>query len=122
MLAEAMRYDGEGFSIPSEHAKKAGRREMHARKTRRREGSDHDNSIKKDRKFMTGTSTPAKLMSTSRRYDLFVFHVNENATADGIKDYINCHNMAVIDIDCMSNENHYTNLPSHIALLSKDVS
>ena len=25
-----------------------------------------------------------------------------------IKDYISCDNMAVFDIDCMSNENHYT--------------
>ena len=33
---------------------------------------------------------------------------NENATVDDIKDYINCDNMAVIGIDCMSNENNYT--------------
>ena len=42
------------------------------------------------------------------RYELFVFRVNENATADDIKDYINCDTMAVIDIDFMSNENNYT--------------
>ena len=47
-------------------------------------------------------------MSAPRRYELFVFRVNENATLDDIKDYINCDHMAMIYIDCMSNENNYT--------------
>ena len=104
LLAEAMGYDGEGFSIPPEHAKKAGRREMREK----RDVETVQTAIKKHRKFTIGKLTSAKLISTPRRYELFVFRVNENTTADDIKDYISCDNMAVIDIDCMSNENHYT--------------
>ena len=37
---------------------------------------------------------------------LYIF--DSKQTVDDIKDYINCDNMAVIDIDCMSNENNYT--------------
>ena len=104
LLAESIRYDGEGFAIPPEHAKKARRRQMRER----RDAETVQPAIKKHRKFTTGTRTSAKLMSAPRRYELFVFRVNENATVDDIKDYINCDNMAVIGIDCMSNENNYT--------------
>ena len=86
------------------HAKKARRREMRER----RDAETVQPAIKKHRKFTTGTRASAKLMSAPRLYELFVFRVNENATVDDIKDYINCDNMAVIDIDCMSNENNYT--------------
>ena len=104
LCPEAMRYDVEGFVIPTEHAKKARRREMRER----RDATTVQPAMKKRRKFTTGTRTSAKRMSAPRRYELFVFRVHENATADDIKDYINCDTMAVIDVDCMSNENNYT--------------
>ena len=104
LFPEAMRYDGEGFAIPPEHAKKARRREMRER----HDATNVQPAMKKRRNFTTGTRTSVKLMSAPRRYELFVFRVNENATADDIKDYINCDTMAVIDIACMSNENNYT--------------
>ena len=76
LFPEAMRYDGEGFAIPPEHAKQARRREMRER----RDATTVQPAIKKRRTFTTGTHTSAKLMSAPRRYELFVFRVNENAT------------------------------------------
>ena len=74
----------------------------------RRDVETVQHTLKKHRKFTTGTRTSAKLMSAPRHYEIFVYRVNENARADDIKYYISCDNMTVIDIDCMSNEKNYT--------------
>ena len=47
---------------------------------------------------MSGTLTSAKRVSEPRQYEQFVFYVNGKATVDDIKQYINCDNMAAVDI------------------------
>ena len=72
-----VRRDEEGFLLPPVQAKKARRQERGDRLGKRRK-----------REYTTGTRTATKLTSAPRRYELFLFRLNKEATDDEIRDFV----------------------------------
>ena len=88
----------DGFIMPPDQAKKALRRDKAGRTSGR----------KKKQTYTMGTIQSAKQASAPRRYALLVFRLDNDVTDEDINHFLSDDNMQVINVECMSNEHHYT--------------
>ena len=62
--------------------------------------------------MVTGPRTSHRLQSAPRRYELVLFRLKKEVTQQDITSFLNEEEMDVVETECLSKEEYYTDLQS----------
>ena len=113
---EDVQRDSVGFILPPELVKRKRKREKATDRT-----TETTTGPRKTKKCVTGNCNPTALRCAPSRYELFVCRLTKESPPEQITAFLKAeHNIAMIEIECVSKEGMY--IPNHTESPLRDMS